>query len=105
MDATLRQQLAGLLEIADQMQARAVENDWDDVARLRNQFQRCAEALFSGQVNHGEAPALGEVIRRVSEINNEIIALCRNARDAHGHDLDSLRQGRRAVGTYSANTG
>jgi prephenate dehydratase len=105
MHTTVRQQLAGLLELADRMQARAADNDWDSVTELRHQFQQCAEALFAGQVSRDEVPALSEVIRRVSEINNEVIALCRNERAARKRDLDTLRQGRRAIDSYSANSG
>lgn len=105
MNVTVRQQLAGLLELADRLQAAAAANDWDVVVQLRGRFQQCAEALFAGQVSREEAPALCEVIRRVSEINNEVIVLCRKARDAHGHDLENLKQGRRAVNSYSANSG
>jgi len=104
MHATVRQQLAVLLELADRMQAQAASSDWDGVGRLREQFQRCAEALFAGQVSHDEALALGDVIRRVSEINNEIIALCREARDAHRNDLDKLNQCRHAISSYSSHT-
>jgi len=105
MQATVRQQLAGLLEIADRMQARAADNDWDTVVELRNQFQQCAEALFSGQISRDIAPVLGDVIRRVSEVNNDVIALCRKARDARGHDLDNLKHRRRAINSYSVNSG
>ena len=104
MNATVRQQLAGLLELADQMQARAAANDWEEVARLRERFQQCSEVLFAGQVSPGEVPALGDVIRRLSAINNDVISLCRDARNARGRDLESLKQGRRAISSYSANS-
>jgi len=104
MGATLRQQFAGLLELADHMQARAADNDWEAVAQLRDRFQQCAETLFTGQFDRDEARSMGDVIRRVSEINDEVITLCRNARDAYGHDIENLKQGRRAIDSYSANS-
>ncbi|HUT41815.1 MAG TPA: flagellar protein FliT [Gammaproteobacteria bacterium] len=105
MNATVRQQLAGLLELANRMQARAAASDWDEVARLRDRFQQCVEALFAGQVRRDEASALSEVIGRISAINDGVIALCRDARDAQGRDLENLKQGRRAISSYAANTG
>jgi hypothetical protein len=105
VSTSIRQQLAGLLELADRMQDRAAAGDWDEVAHLRERFQQCAEALFAGKINRDEAPALGEVIRRVSEINNAVIALCRNARDARGRDIGNLNQGRQAISSYGANAG
>jgi Flagellar protein FliT len=105
MNITVRQQLAGLLEIAECMQARAVDNDWDAVAQFRIQVQQRVEALCSGHVSRDLAPVLGDVIRRVSVLNNEVIALCRNERDARGHDLDKLKHRRRAINSYSVNSG
>ncbi len=105
MNIAVRQQLAGLLEIAERMQARAVDNDWDAVAQFRSQFQQRAEALFSGHFSRDAAPVLGDVIRRVSVINNAVIALCRNERDARGHDLDNLKHRHRAINSYSVNSG
>lgn len=105
MNATVRQQLAGLLELAECMQARAEASDWEEVARLRDRFQQCVEALFAGQASHEEALALSDVVGRVSAINNDIISLCRDARDAQGRDLENLKQGRRAISSYSSNTG
>jgi hypothetical protein len=105
MTDTVRQRLAGLLELADRMQAHAAANDWDEVARLREGFQQCAEALFAQQISRDQAPALADIVRRVSAINNEVIALCRDARNTQGRELDDLRQGRRAINSYSANSG
>ncbi len=105
MNASVRQELANLLALADRMQAQAAARDWDSVARLREQFQQRVEALFAGPISRQEVPALSEVIRRVSDINNEIIVLCKAERDAHRSDLDNLKQGRHAISSYSANTG
>jgi hypothetical protein len=105
VSTSVRQQLAGLLELADRMQDRAAAGDWDEVVYLRDRFQHSAEALFAGKISPNEAPALGEVIRRVSEINNAVIALCRNARAARGRDIENLNQGRHAISSYSANAG
>lgn len=105
MTATVRQELAALLELADRMRDGATAGDWDVVAQLRDDFQRCAERLFAGPLRREDAAVLGDVIRRVSTVNGEVVALCRDARDVQGRELEVLRQGRRAVSRYAANTG
>lgn len=105
MTASMRQQLAGLLELAGQMQACAVAADWDGVAVRRDTLQQQVETLFAEGASPEEAPELGEVIRQIIDMNGTVITHCRAARDAHAAILEDLRAGRRAVSSYAANAG
>lgn len=103
MEATECQTIATLLELADRMQASAVAGDWDAVTRFRDECQRCVERMIAGYAGSSDVAAMGDVIRRVSSVNDNVINLCRAARDAQGRELEALRQGRRAVSRYSSN--
>lgn len=105
MTATARQEFAALAKLADRMRDSAMAGDWDAVARLRNDLQRGAERLFACPVGRDHAVEFGDVISRISAINETVMALCRDARDVQGRELETLRQGRRAVSRYSANSG
>lgn len=102
MGIAMQQQLAGLLDLAEHMQAGAAAGRWDEVSELRDRFQQGAESLFSGNFCDDELAELRDIIRRVSAINCDVIALCRDARDEQGREMEKLRQGQRAVSSYSA---
>lgn len=101
----MRQQLAGLLKLADGMLGQACAGQWEEVARLQDRFQRCLETLFSSPIGRDEIPALADIVPRVSAISDEVMALCRNERNACVSDIEDVRAGRRAISSYSANTG
>lgn len=100
-----RQQLAGILSLADRMHASAVAGEWEEVVRLRGQFHQCCETLFADNLLPEELAGLESGLRRALALNAEVINLCSAARDALGTDLENYRQGQRAISRYSAHAG
>jgi hypothetical protein len=89
-----------VLECSERMLAAATAGQWDDLVRLERERRGLLEDMFApGTIVE---PA---TLRRLVEINEEIVALGRAHRDELRRGLEDGRAQRRAADAYMAGAG
>ena len=104
-NTSIRYQLDALLDTGRQMFASASDGDWDKVSECQASCHARATAIFSNPLSVTDAAAVADAVNTVLALHKEVMQLCRQSRDTHLQDLDSLNQGRQAVNEYTANSG
>lgn len=93
--------LAAALDCSERMCGAARAGRWDDLTLLERERRALLEELFASAETVIDAPAL----RRLTEMNDEIIALGANHRDELRRALEDGRTRRRAADAYRAGAG
>ena len=97
---TQTQRLAGVLEQTRDMLDHARGGDWDQVAELergrRDDLQRC----FTEPVSQEQGELVAEALAVILHLNEELMALLGDARDAVLASGVQQSRTRAAVGTY-----
>jgi hypothetical protein len=101
MDAAASDGLAAVLECSERMCAAARAGRWDDLTLLERERRALLDELFSSEETVVDAPAL----RRLTEMNDEIIALGTRHRNELHRALEDGRGRRRAADAYRVGAG
>ena len=101
---TLRQQQwQQALSMTEDMLQRAQEGDWGALGALEIERRGIIESFFATQVPEQDAPYVADGIRALMALDQQIMALCKVARDDVAHKAGVVSQGRRAEAAYNAN--
>lgn len=89
-----------LLELTQAMLAAAERRDWDRLAELETERSRFVAACFGPPRSNQDSAAMVGCIRRMLELDREVIAIAENGlRDIAGEIAD-IERGRRAHRAY-----
>ena len=88
-----------------QMLAAARAGDWDRTGELQADCHRIAAELFAQPVSATDARAVADGIGELKSLHDEVMQLCRSARENYMDEIDGLNQGRQGVDAYTANSG
>ncbi len=89
-----------LLELTQAMLAAAERRDWNRLAELEAERSRLVAACFGPPRANRDSAAMVGCIRRMLELDREVIAIAENGlRDIAG-EIASLERGRRAHRAY-----
>jgi hypothetical protein len=91
--------LAAIVTLTELMLRTARDQDWLAVADQETRRRQLLAAVFA-ESQAFETQALKATIRRVLELDGEIVALGEASRHAIGGQLDRLQHGRRATLAY-----
>jgi len=103
-EAPVKRQLDHLLASGRQMLAVAGEGDWGKATELQADCQRRAQALFEQTISVADAAEVADVIEQLKAMHDEVMRLCKAAREDSIQAIDGLNQGRQAVNEYSSNS-
>jgi len=89
--------------MTEEMLERARQGEWDALGALERERRQSLERFFATKVSVQEAPFVADGIRALMALDQEIMALCRLARDDVAQQAGIVSQGRRAEAAYNAN--
>lgn len=95
-DAAASDGLAAVLECSERMCSAARAGRWDDLTLLERERRTLLDELFSAE----ETVVDASVLRRLTEMNDEIIVLGARHRDELHRALEEGRTRRRAADAY-----
>lgn len=100
---TLESYASQALSCTHQMHALAVEQNWDALTKLETERAVLLESLFNHPLLPSMLARIADSIRRIIEIDQQTIAMSKDAHQALRREMDLLKQGKRAVDAYLGN--
>lgn len=103
MNTVKRCELAeSLLELTLNLKRSLESRELGDMSALQEQRAKLMQALFAGSVwDEGEDQRWISVVQQVQTLNQELLGLAKQAREAIGEELAVLRRTRRAESKYA----
>lgn len=89
-----------LLDLTREMLALGWADDWVEFAAREEDRQRLSRDLFATPVPREAAPLVADCIRRVLDLDQELIALAEAQRDKAGRAVRETQRGRQAADIY-----
>jgi hypothetical protein len=96
-----QEQLDRALSLSDAMLAQARDSDWAAVLGTEMERSGVLADLFAGGVHPSDALAVAAGIRRIQEINEQVMALGARLQQEIVDELAILENGRKAARAYS----
>ena len=96
-------QLADILDLGSAMLEKAQAEDWLQVAAMEAEQQRRLTEFFAVAVTPEEASAVADGIRRMLDINAQLLGMGEQLRQQAACELSNLGLGRRASEAYNQN--
>jgi hypothetical protein len=104
MTATPRQaQLEAILDLSAAMLEKAQTGEWVEVAAMEEDRRRRLTEFFAVDTTREDAPGLADCIRRMLDINAQLMELGGKVRQQAAGELSNLDLGRRASEAYNQN--
>lgn len=97
--------LADVERLSGEMRDAARAQDWDRLTELEDRRRGALAHLFAGAPPTCERARLVEAIRRVLEIDREVIARGETGRQEAATALGDLDRGRRGIAAYRSTAG
>jgi len=89
-----------LLELTQEMLQLARAKDWPALAEREQQRHQLARDLFAQPVPREHAPTVADCVRKVLDIDQELITLTEKGRDEAARAMQEVRTGQKARDTY-----
>lgn len=89
-----------LLELTREMLDLGRDGDWVLFAQREEERQNLSRAIFATPVPREAAPAVAECIRRVLDLDQELITLAEAHRDKAARAMREVQRGRQAADAY-----
>jgi len=100
---TLESYASQALSCSQQMFLLAEQEDWDGLGRLEIDRAMILDSLF----NHPSLPLflakIADTLRKIIEMDQQTMALGKQARDSLTREMELLNHGKRAVDAYLGN--
>lgn len=96
--------LAKVLMISKEMLNSARDDDWDEVSRLDAARKTDLQLCFSQETPSNDSPVVAEAIAALLHINEEIMALIKQARDRVSMESRELNRNKSAINSYLNST-
>jgi hypothetical protein len=94
---------ASIVDLTQRMLDEARDERWAEIAELDTQRRRALEAFFTPAVPAAEASAVAQRVRWVLEVDKEILAMGRSAREGLQAKMSGMAQRRRVNAAYTDN--
>jgi len=99
------QELCLILELSNAMLEASLAGDWDALIEHEAKRRPCMEAYFQTGVTGHEVMDVVEAVRRIIEIDQQIVALSTVRQDFIAAELRNFNLVKTAVDAYSQNAG
>ena len=102
LSAQRRDAVEAILRMTDRMLELARSGEWQPLIELEAERKPLIEAFFSHPVEAAEAPAVATFIRRVQELDAQVVTLAEQGRESTAEALRVLTSRQRAADAYGA---
>jgi len=89
-----------LLALTEEMLQLARAKDWPTLAEREQRRQQLARELFAQPVPKEHAPTVVDCVRRVLDIDQELLMLVEQGRDEAARQMRDVRAGQKATDAY-----
>ncbi|WP_435104267.1 flagellar protein FliT [Arhodomonas sp. AD133] len=89
-----------LLELTQEMLKLGEGGDWVAFAEREVERQRLSQELFATPVPRDAAPVVADCVRRVLDLDQELITLAESHREEAARALQDVQRGRQATDAY-----
>lgn len=95
------QQLLNALKCTELMLQDAKAGNWEKVMRYENKRSELLEQLFSGSAEDNSVAGMDQKIQKIIDLNTQLEAITREAREETRSSMASMSKGRQAVNMYA----